>query len=112
MAVFNGAFPVLPGKIDAARSFASEAMGSRRAGFNAHHGRAGNTRETWSLQETPVGAFILVWFEGNPELAFGDLATSTDEFMVWFRGQVKEITGVDLSQPAPGGPELLLDWSA
>lgn len=112
MAVFNGAFPVLPGKIDAARSFATEVLGSRRAGFNDHHRRAGTTRETWSLHETPAGAFLLVWFDGNPEQSFADLATATDDFMVWFREQVKDTTGVDLTAPAEGGPELLLEWSA
>jgi hypothetical protein len=112
MAVFNGAFPILPGKTDAARSFASDVAGSRAAEFKDMHKRGGTTRETWSLQETPAGAFMLVWFEGDPEKAFGDLATATDSFTVWFRGQVKHVTGVDLSEPAEGGPELLLQWSA
>ena len=31
MAVFNGAFPVLPGKLDVARAFAKETIGPRRA---------------------------------------------------------------------------------
>ncbi len=112
MAVFNGAFPVLPGKIDAARTFAGAIAGNRSAEFGAMQKRSGTTRETWSLQETPAGAFILVWFEGNLEQAFGDLATATDDFTVWFRGQIQSVTGVDMSQPAEGGPELLLEWNA
>ena len=31
---------------------------------------------------------------------------------VWFRGRVKDITGIDLADPAEGGPELLIDWKA
>ena len=112
MAVFQGAFPILPGKTDAARAFASEIAGSRKAEFNDMQKRSGTTRETWSLQETPVGAFMLVWFEGNVEKAFADLATAADDFTVWFRGQIKVVTGVDMSEPAEGGPELLMDWSA
>jgi hypothetical protein len=80
--VFNGMFPVQAGKEEAARAFAAETMGARRSEFAAHHLRAGNTRETWALQETPMGSFILVWFEGDVEKAFADLATNDSEFMV------------------------------
>ncbi len=112
MAVFNAAFPILPGKTDAARAFASDVTGARKAEFNDMQKRAGTARETWSLQETPAGAFILVWFEGNVEKAFDDLATASDDFTVWFRAQIKNVTGVDMSEPAEGGPELLVEWSA
>jgi len=112
MAVFNGAFPVLPGKVDEMRRFASKLSGERQASFDAHHRRAGNVRETLSLQETPMGALLLVWFEGDIEKAFTDLATAKDEFGVWFRDRVQEITGIDLSAPASGLPELLVDWNA
>jgi hypothetical protein len=111
MGVFNGMFPVVAGKEDAARAFAAQTMGARRSGFDAHHGRAGNTRETWALQETPMGSFILVWFEGDIEAAFGDLATSDDEFVAWFRDRVLDVTGVDLTAPPDGPlPEVLVDW--
>lgn len=112
MAVFNGAFPILPGKADAARAFASAVAGNRNSEFTAMQKRAGTTRETWNIQETPGGAFMLVWFEGDIEKAFSDLATATDEFTVWFRAQIKGVTGLDMTEPAEGGPELLLDWSA
>ena len=32
------------------------------------------------------------------------LATSEDPFDVWWRGQILEIHGIDLSQPLPGPP--------
>lgn len=113
MGVFNGVFPVLAGKEDDARAFAAETIGARRDGFEAHMARAGTTRETWALQETPMGSFMLVWFEGEPEKAFGDLATDDSEFTTWFRDQVLDVTGVDLSAPAGGPPPaILVDWSA
>jgi len=113
MGVFNGMFPVQPGKEEQARAFAAETLGPRRAGFEAHHARSGTTRETWTLQETPMGSFILVWFEGDPEKTFGDLATDDSEFTVWFRGQVLDLTGVDLGVPPEGAPPaVLLDWHA
>jgi hypothetical protein len=51
------------------------------------------------MQETPMGSFMLVWFEGDVEKAFSDLAADNSEFGTWFKGQVKELTGVDLGAP-------------
>ena len=112
MAVFNGAFPILEGRLDAARDLAAALAGVRNDEFGARHNRNGTTRETWSIQETPAGAFILVWFEGDIEKAFVDLGTANDDFTTWFRDQIKAVTGIDMSEPAGGGPELLLDWTA
>lgn len=114
MAVFNGAFPVLPGKVDAARAFAEETMGPRRSGYDESQKRGGITRETWSVQENPDGsAFVLVWFESpDPEKSFAELAQDSSDFAVWFRERVKEVSGVDLTEPPEGGPELILDWNA
>ena len=36
MGVFNGMFPIAEGKEDAARKFAAEAIGARKADFAAH----------------------------------------------------------------------------
>ena len=58
MAVFNGAFPVQAGKEEDARAFAAETFGARRPDFEAHLARGGITRETWALQETPMGSLI------------------------------------------------------
>ena len=113
MGVWNGMFPVQAGKEEDVRAFAAETMGVRRAGFDAHHARAGNTRETWALQETPMGSFLLVWFEGDVPNAFNDLANYDSEFMRWFRGRVLDVTGVDLAVPPTAPPpEVLVDWHA
>ena len=74
----------------------------------------GTTRETWSLQSTPSGDLVLVWFEApDIEKAFGSLAESTEPFDVWLRAQVQEINGVDLAAPPEEAPpEVLLDWTA
>jgi len=113
MGVFNGMFPIQPGKEEDARAFAAETLGARRAEYAAHHERSGTTRETWALQETPMGSFILVWFEGDVEKSFADLATNDSEFITWFRGRVLDVTGVDLGAPADGPPPaVLVDWHA
>jgi hypothetical protein len=114
MAVFNGAFPILPGKEQVGRDFAAACMGERRKEFDTHlQARSQITRETWALQETPMGSFMLVWFEApDIEKAFTDLA-SGDEFSTWFRGQVKDVTGVDLGAPPESPPpDVLVDWTA
>jgi hypothetical protein len=111
MAVFNGAFPILPGKEQEGKDFAAACVGERRKGFEAQLAGSEISRETWSLQETPMGSFMLVWFEApDIEKSFTELATSSDEFTVWFRGQVKDVTGVDLGAPPEGPlPDVLVD---
>jgi hypothetical protein len=111
MAVFNGAFPILAGHEQGARDFAAACMGERRKAFEAQLARGGLTRETWALQETPMGSFMLVWFEcPDIEKTFTELATSGDEFTIWFRGQVKDMTGFDLGAPPEGPPpDVLVD---
>jgi len=56
----------------------------------------------------------LVWFEApDVEKAFAELATSDDEFTVWFRGQVRDVTGVDLGAPSESPPpDVLVDWTS
>jgi hypothetical protein len=113
MGVFNGVFPIQAGKEEDARAFAAETFGARRADFEAHLARAGVTRETWTLQETPMGSLMVVWFEGDVEKAFADLATDNSEYMTWFRARVLDVTGVDLGA-APEGPPpaVLIDYRA
>src|SRR5262245_62089947 len=113
MSVFNGLFPVLPGKEDAARSLAKEMLGSRREQYDAFQARSNLSRGTWALQPTPAGLFMNVWFEGDVEHGFADLATAQDDFTVWFRAQLLDITGVDLSAPMDAPPpEIVFDWKA
>ena len=113
MGVFNGVFPIQGGKEEDARAFAAETFGARRPDFEAHLARAGVTRETWTLQETPMGSLMVVWFEGDVEKAFADLATDNSEYMTWFRAQVLDVTGVDLGAPPDGPPPaVLIDYRA
>jgi hypothetical protein len=113
MGVFSGMFPILPGKEDAARAWAKEVAGPRKDGFDALNRRGEITRETWTIQTTPGGSFMLVWFEGNVEKAFEDVATGQDEFTPWHRAQLADVTGLDLSAPDDASPpEIVLDWRA
>lgn len=110
MSVFNGMFPILQGKEDRARAFAAEVTGPRRAQWVAMHERY-VVRETWSLQQTPMGSFFLVWFDGDLGI-FADQAQDNSEFATWYKGQILDLTGVDLSAPLQGPmPEIVLEWT-
>jgi len=112
MGVFNGMFPVLEGKEDAARAFAAEVVGARKKDFEATQARSNVTRETWAMQQTPMGSFMLVWFEGDVDKAFGDLATDASEFSTWMRARIKEVTGIDMAAPPEGPmPDVVLNWN-
>lgn len=113
MGVFNGVFPIQSGKEEDARAFAAETSGARRSDFEAHLARVGVTRETWAVQETPMGSLLLVWFEGDVEKAFAELATDNSEYTTWFRARVLDVTGVDLAAPPDGPPPaILIDYRA
>ena len=103
MPSFSGAFPVLPGKEQAAREFGQACMGPRRAECSAYLKRVGITKETWHLQKTPMGSFVLVSFEA-PDImkSFEILAKSTEPFDVWFKQQALQVSGVDLSKSMDG----------
>ncbi len=112
MAVYNFAFPVLFGREAEARRFAEEALGSHRQHYDSLMAASGTTRVTWSLQATPAGTFILVWFEADDVQAiFRLLATSTGQDAAWMRSRVEEVGGVDMTQPPTAPPpELILEW--
>jgi hypothetical protein len=111
MAVFLGAFPVLPGKEDEPRKFAQETL-DRGEELEASQRRHGVTKEEWSLQQTPMGSLVVVRFEGSDiEAVFTGLAQSNDDFDAWFKGRVLEITGVDLDAASDDPlPEIIFDW--
>ena len=113
MGFFNGVFPVLPGQEDTARVLSKEVSGPRAEAFKECQARCGVTEETWALQETPAGTFWLVFFKGDVEKTFTNLATSDEDFEKWFRAQVLQISGVDLAQPPAGPPpENIFEWKA
>jgi len=113
MAVFMGAFPVLPGKEDEARKFAQETL-DRIDEFEASERRSGITKEEWALQQTPMGSMVVVRFEADDVAgAFDGFAQSNEPFDLWFKQRVKEVSGVDLGEPMPGPlPEIIFDWSS
>ncbi|TAL68771.1 MAG: hypothetical protein EPN82_08845 [Bacteroidetes bacterium] len=58
-----------------------------------------------------MGDFVIVTFEGDDLLAsFIKFCQSKDPFAQWFIKEVKEVHGMDMSQPLTGPmPELVVD---
>lgn len=95
MSVYNFAFPVLPGKEDEARKFGEEAVGSHAEHYTSLMKMSGTTRVTWTLQQTPTGSFMLVWFEADEvHKIFEVLATRTGEDADWMRGRIKTLAAL------------------
>ena len=110
MALFAIAVPIPGGNDDKWKAFIGQLTGPRKAEFDASRKRLG-VRERTFHQHTPMGDFVIVTLEGNdPEGAFTRFGQGTDPFTQWFKAQVKEIHGVDLSGPPPGPlPKQIID---
>jgi hypothetical protein len=110
MALLALAFPISPGKTDLFRQFINELKGRRKADFDASRKKLGVHERTF-LQHTPNGDVVIVTLEGaNPSKAFAEFGQGKDEFTAWFKKNVQEIHGMDLSAPPPGPmPEMIVD---
>lgn len=104
MAVLTMAYPVLPGKEAAVRQFAKD-MQSKKKLLEKSYKRFGIKKESWFLQTTPQGSWLLDNFEAKDMNAVqAGFAKSTDLFDVWVKDQIEQLTA-PLTGPLP---ELLL----
>jgi hypothetical protein len=106
--------PVLPGKDDAGRAFATEAFVTRRAEFIESRKALGQNAEVVTLSVTPMGSFICGYLEGiDPVDGNRRFAASTRPFDVWFKEQLATLfpPQIDFSQPLPP-IEPLFDYVA
>ena len=103
--------PILDGKVDAWKEWCSELSGPRSAALKDSNRRLGLTRHAAWLAESPSGAMVIVITDGpGSDDHMPKLAASDHEFDVWFKEKIKEIHGMDVTQPPPGPmPELYLD---
>ena len=113
MAVYGFVVPILPGQEEADRHLFEALTGPRRAEYEASRRRLGWHAERVWHQVTPQGTVAVVYLEADDIMqVFTGLATSTDPFDVWWREQIQQIHGLDLTQPLPGPPnEQILEWS-
>jgi hypothetical protein len=97
------ALPVLPGKTADARTFLSALDNSRKAEFDRSERRIGIVKESWFLQHLQHGDVLIGYMESpNFSDSLQKFAQSRDDFDLWFKSQMLEVTGVDLNNPPPG----------
>lgn len=97
------AVPLLPGKTDDARSFMEELEGTRRSDYADSERRIGIVKESWYLQQTPNGDLLVAYME-SPDFAkaLDAFSQSSDDFDLWFKQRMADVTGIDLNEPLPG----------
>lgn len=85
-------------------------MGKQIDEFSSEHKKIlktdfGLDREKWFYQEIEGNPYVIAVVRGESlEDGFKKWANTEDEFAVWFRRQVLEITGIDLTVE-PKGPQ-------
>lgn len=113
MAQYGFINPVLPGKIDAWKSYVKEMTGPRSDEYKASRRKAGlNVEKVW-VQHTPMGDYAVVYWEAaDIGKVFQQFMTSDEPIDKWFRDRVLvEIHGMDISNPPPMN-DIVLDFKA
>ena|SRR5215218_762753 len=98
---FAFALPVVSGRKEFDRKTLEEIAGPRLAEHEAAMREAGISRHAAWHQQTPDGTLAVVYMEARDEAALGHFTASDEPFNTWFREAMKEVHGVDISQPLP-----------
>lgn len=106
--------PVLPGSSQDTRDFMRELEESRKQEYSRSEERIGITKEAWYLAPLPAGEVLVAYMETDDfETALRSFSQSRDDFDMWFKRRLSQVTGVDLNDPPEMTlPELLSSYSA
>jgi hypothetical protein len=101
--------PVKPGKEEALRDFYREIDGARNEEYDRSEQRLGISKEIAFAARTDSGTVAVIYIESEDfERAFGLFVQSRDDFDLWFKQQVLDISALDLNNPPEMElPELL-----
>ncbi|MDC0669135.1 hypothetical protein [Nannocystis radixulma] len=93
-------------------AFVSALRGHRRAEAEAAYRRYGVLLDTWHIQHTSFGPWVLVVTRVDDSLRFEDYTASSDEFEAWFRSTILALSG-GVPDRAPFGPPTteLYSWT-
>lgn len=107
------AAPLLPDKAEAWRRFCQALQGRRRQQYERSRSRLKIRREAIWLVPTAHGEMAVVAIAApDMEVTLAKLATSPRPFDRWFRRNVLEVYGLDLSQPLDDRPEdPIFQWT-
>lgn len=108
------AFPVLKGKERVVREFAKSLATDRAADMAHFYTCFGVTSESWHLQETPHGLWVIAVSEIDEPTKRGEqYSASLAEFDEWFKARVLELSGIDpITQPLGPPTEEIFSWPA
>ena len=95
------AIPVVPGKEELDRSVLDEMLAGRREEYEKSLREAGIIRQAVWHQQTPDGTLAIVVATAEGPEAMQRFSSSDAAFNSWFRDQMREVHGVDISQPLP-----------
>ena len=98
------AFP-LRGSIADLNAFAQALAGPRAADAARFYRRYGVARESWHMQHTDHGPWVIAVTElADPADQAPRFAEATEAFHLWFKSQVEALTGVDPNMTPLGPP--------
>ncbi len=106
--------PVLEGKPESARDFMRELEESRKEDYARSEQRIGIDKEVWYLAHVDAQDVYVAYMESADFAnALKLFSESQDEFDLWFKRRLADVTGVDLNNPPEMSlPELLSSYSA
>ena len=113
MSILVRAFP-LRESVTNFDAFVSAMHGPRQAEASAFYQQYGIDHESWHLQHTEHGPWVIVvTIVRNLADSAQKYAQASDEFTSWFKGQVLTLSGVDPSSTPLGPPTTeVYSWSA
>lgn len=107
-------FPVIAGKSEADIRRIAERFRSDPTGYWEERRRLGVTLERAFWQHTPMGDFVVAYIEANrndPGELFAAQAQATSELGRFFNDTLREVHGIDITQPPAGPtPEPIAEW--
>lgn len=106
------AVPIPPGKTEAVRRLTEECLGARKREYDDMQRRSGVTEESYWLQRNSKGGSdLLIVVSNSDQIDFMELmANPQTPFDRWYRDQIQDIFGVDITEPAGERNELLGRW--
>ena len=112
MSLVVRAFPVLAGKENVVRAFAKSLATDRAAEVAHFYTCFGVKSESWHLQETPSGLWVIAVTDVDaPTKRAEQYSSSHAEFDEWFKAQVLALSGIDPSTQPLGPPtERIFAW--
>jgi hypothetical protein len=91
--------------LSALLAFIAELQGPRREQLSELFRRYGVTHESWCVRTIAGETWILEWLQiDDPNAAMPLYAADEEEFAVWYKTSIHELTGIDPNVAPRGAP--------